>query len=216
MIITSDCSTRNTNGHGGKADSRKRIVSAAICEFAENGYDRASTDRMAKAANVSKGTVFYHFATKERLYKYLLQSFLSLIHEQLGIRLSRCSSLVHMLHEVIYTQSSVLREAPEFISILRNELANPHNSLSEELMSAIRSDRLMEPVLEKIREGIGTGELRDVDEVQALVSFQTMSLGFLIMAPMFGSILKEKDPVSFVKNRKYAVVDLFMNGINAR
>jgi AcrR family transcriptional regulator len=44
--------------------ARQRILSAATQLFAENGFDRTSTARIATAAGVPHGLVFYHFKTK--------------------------------------------------------------------------------------------------------------------------------------------------------
>jgi TetR/AcrR family transcriptional regulator len=54
------------------AERRQQILSACIHEFAQHGYRGASTDRMAKAAGISKGLLFYHFKNKKNLYLYIV------------------------------------------------------------------------------------------------------------------------------------------------
>lgn len=49
---------------------KKRILNAAFREFAEKGYEDASTNRIVKNAEIGKGTLFYHFGNKENLYIY--------------------------------------------------------------------------------------------------------------------------------------------------
>ncbi len=53
--------------------ARSRILAAAEELFAEHGYDRTSTARIARAAGVPSSLVFYHFATKEELLLSLLR-----------------------------------------------------------------------------------------------------------------------------------------------
>jgi AcrR family transcriptional regulator len=53
--------------------ARPRILAAAEELFAEHGYDRTSTARIARAAGVPSSLVFYHFATKEELLLSLLR-----------------------------------------------------------------------------------------------------------------------------------------------
>ena len=53
--------------------ARDRILSAAEELFAEDGYDRTSTARLARAAGVPQSLVFYHFGTKEELLLSLLR-----------------------------------------------------------------------------------------------------------------------------------------------
>jgi TetR/AcrR family transcriptional regulator, cholesterol catabolism regulator len=48
--------------------TRDRIVTAAARLFERNGYDATSMDDIAEEANITKPTVYYHFANKEALY----------------------------------------------------------------------------------------------------------------------------------------------------
>ncbi|MFD6953590.1 MULTISPECIES: TetR/AcrR family transcriptional regulator [unclassified Nocardiopsis] len=52
---------------------RRQIVAAAIATIAEEGYARASFVRIAARASVSPGLITYHFKTKERLIRQVLE-----------------------------------------------------------------------------------------------------------------------------------------------
>lgn len=47
---------------------RERILEAAAKEFAANGYDGASLNRILEAAEISKGAAYYYFDDKADLY----------------------------------------------------------------------------------------------------------------------------------------------------
>lgn len=47
--------------------TRSEIVTAAITEFMEVGITRATMDKIAKRANLAKGTLYLYFASKEEL-----------------------------------------------------------------------------------------------------------------------------------------------------
>ena len=49
-------------------DKQERIMHACIEEFAKAGYINASTNKMAKAAGISKGSLFKYFSSKRELY----------------------------------------------------------------------------------------------------------------------------------------------------
>ncbi|WP_339063355.1 TetR/AcrR family transcriptional regulator [Tepidibacillus marianensis] len=53
------------------------IYKASIEEFAEYGYQQASTNRIIKKAGVSKGLLFHYFGNKKQLYLSLLDVILS-------------------------------------------------------------------------------------------------------------------------------------------
>ncbi len=52
-----------------RANTRARIVEAAIEAFAEHGYGGSSTRDIAARANTSQGLVSYHFDTKAELWR---------------------------------------------------------------------------------------------------------------------------------------------------
>lgn len=53
--------------------SPERILTAAAAEFADRGYAGARVDRIARRARVNKAMLYYHFASKQGLYRALLR-----------------------------------------------------------------------------------------------------------------------------------------------
>lgn len=51
------------------ASASERILEAALAEFADRGFDGASTTEIARRARVTQPLVHYHFASKEALWK---------------------------------------------------------------------------------------------------------------------------------------------------
>ncbi|NMP22732.1 TetR/AcrR family transcriptional regulator [Sulfobacillus harzensis] len=56
-----------------KPNTRHEIMEAALKEFAESGYDRTTMDAIAIRAQVAKGSLYYHFPSKEALFRALFQ-----------------------------------------------------------------------------------------------------------------------------------------------
>ena len=52
-------------------EKRKRIVDAAIAEFAEHGYKGASMNALVKRAGISKGAIFKYFRSKKGLFAFV-------------------------------------------------------------------------------------------------------------------------------------------------
>src|SRR5262245_65428553 len=52
---------------GRGVESRRDLMDFAIDCFARYGYQATSVDRIAKAAGVTKGALYYHFKDKEDL-----------------------------------------------------------------------------------------------------------------------------------------------------
>lgn len=57
-------------------EKKQELIEAAIDEFGEKGYEKASLNNILRAAGISKGTFYYHFENKEELYLYLISIFI--------------------------------------------------------------------------------------------------------------------------------------------
>jgi AcrR family transcriptional regulator len=62
------------SGAGQDPRKRQQIMHGASQVFLEKGFDAASMNDIARAAGVSKGTLYVYFANKERLFVELISS----------------------------------------------------------------------------------------------------------------------------------------------
>ncbi len=58
------------NIHESKRDI---IINACIDEFASNGYEKSSTDRIVKGAGISKGGLYEYISSKEELFIFITE-----------------------------------------------------------------------------------------------------------------------------------------------
>ncbi len=65
--------------------ARARIRDAAMAQFAEHGFDRATIKGIAAAAGVSTGLVQHHFKTKERLREACDEVAVRILTEQVAV-----------------------------------------------------------------------------------------------------------------------------------
>lgn len=57
------------------------IINAAIKEFVQSGFEKASTNEIVKRANISKGSLFNYFDSKKDLYVYLIEYSVQIIEQ---------------------------------------------------------------------------------------------------------------------------------------
>lgn len=76
-----------------KEERRQSILKAARSAFFEEGFHRATVDTVAERAEVSKGTVYLYFDSKETLLAALLLEGLSTLVDQLAAASSSDSEL---------------------------------------------------------------------------------------------------------------------------
>ncbi|MGI2328561.1 TetR/AcrR family transcriptional regulator [Planococcus sp. YIM B11945] len=63
-------------------EKQQTILNAALAEFAEHGFEKASTNRIVKAASIGKGMLFYYFKSKRDLYEYLADYSLDFVKKE--------------------------------------------------------------------------------------------------------------------------------------
>jgi AcrR family transcriptional regulator len=61
----------------GEFAHRDALIGAAVAEFAAQGYELASVNRILAASGMSKGQFYHHFVSKEALYLALVEHMLA-------------------------------------------------------------------------------------------------------------------------------------------
>ena len=56
-----------------RAETRQRLMDAALGVFARNGYERATVDEIVREAGFSKGAFYVHFDAKEDIFWAMLE-----------------------------------------------------------------------------------------------------------------------------------------------
>jgi len=59
-------------------DTRQRILDTALDLFIEQGFDKTSLREIAERVGVTKAALYYHFASKDEIFRTLLQPVLDL------------------------------------------------------------------------------------------------------------------------------------------
>ena len=72
---------RGPREHRRPRDTRDQILDVATDLFIELGYDKTSLREIAERVGVTKAALYYHFESKEEIFRTLLQPILDLQHE---------------------------------------------------------------------------------------------------------------------------------------
>jgi AcrR family transcriptional regulator len=67
-----------------KTEVRERIIQSAVQCFSKYGLDRARMDDVAHLADLSKGTLYLYFRSKEDLFYAICENNLKILEEQLS------------------------------------------------------------------------------------------------------------------------------------
>ena len=77
-----------STGEKKAADTKKRIFEAALTIFTDKGYVGTTMDDVIAAAGVSKGSIYWHFDSKQELFSELFEYFFEGIRESYAAALA--------------------------------------------------------------------------------------------------------------------------------
>jgi AcrR family transcriptional regulator len=97
--------------------TQKQILSAAATLFAENGYDSTSIDDIAAKANIAKGTLYYHFDSKESVVVALREDSFSEMLQNAMHSLSLGEKPVNILEKVLLERAAWTEKNPDLTKV---------------------------------------------------------------------------------------------------
>ena len=77
-----------------KLELREKIIKAAIDAFSKYGFDRTRMDDVAKTADLSKGTIYLHFKSKEDLFYAICENNLAEAKQRISTMFAKKEDLV--------------------------------------------------------------------------------------------------------------------------
>ena len=173
------------------AETKTRILDAAIKEFAENGLAGARTEQIASAAGVNKALLYYYFESKEKLYSAALEEVSGRVRDRsMAVFLRQASPGERLLRAALDHFDRILTQR-EFQSLMQQEMMRLHKGEEGELPILVK--RIFAPLqtmfFAMVREGIASGELIDVDWMQLILSSLGSNVFYFMSAPVWRLVM---------------------------
>jgi len=185
-IETETTSGRLAPRSDGESSKRRDILDGARRVFFEKGFDGASMDEVAKAAGVSKATIYVHFGSKEELFSALVHADRSQIAEQVFEVDLGTQDVAELLHHIGVSFISLMVR-PDHIRMVRMVIgvAEKFPRIGQTFFDAgpCHGGRKLGRIL---REQADLGRLEFDDEVAAAHLFLSMCHGPEVKGLLFG------------------------------
>ncbi len=162
--------------------SPEQILAVAAAEFAERGFAGARVDRIAHRARVNKAMLYYHFRSKEELYRTLLRRTFTLASERLSAIAASDLHPAAKMDRVVESIADFLREYAFFPAIMLREIAEGGARLDRETIAALSA--LPRSVAAIVAEGRAAGAFGDVHPLFAYFSMIAPIVFYLAGAPI--------------------------------
>ncbi len=198
-----------------KSESAQKIFDAAMDEFGEFGLAGARVDRIAKKAGANKAMIYYHFGSKEKLYRMIIDKHLKMMEEFVEENITSLENPEEVFRQFARLYSEIFDRARGFIPIMLREALSGGNEIRQTLTehSGFTPVAALRKALQNGRE---REMFRDLNENQTIISFVGMNLFYLMMFQVGNYILEIENETEFRDNRAEAVAELFLNGLRKR
>lgn len=104
---------------------KERIINIALEEFAQNGYQSASTNVICKKAKVSKGLLYHYYGSKENLYLSVLRYFIDKFKENITIYIEDSNKKgIDYISDYFNAKFKFFGENPHYSKLVLNLLLN--------------------------------------------------------------------------------------------
>ena len=147
-----------------KEHRREEILTAAQSIFFEKGLPSATMDEIAEAAELSKGTLYLYYSSKEDLYLGVMMRGLELLHDVLEESILKASSTMDAIWGLARSYYSFFQQHTNFFRMF-HFFQNPsiHKQVSDEMLAQcnVRTQHLWKTVIEVFQRAIDEKLLRD-------------------------------------------------------
>nr|WP_244374880.1 TetR/AcrR family transcriptional regulator [Anoxybacillus flavithermus] len=116
-------------------EKKKLIIHVTIEEFAQHGYDRASTDVIVNRAGISKGLLFHYFKSKKNLYLYVVHYAKELLAEKTmeAVNEIRCNDFFERIKQIVLIKQQIFMKYPHETQLVIDAVANPPKTVKKEM-----------------------------------------------------------------------------------
>ncbi|WP_462163376.1 TetR/AcrR family transcriptional regulator [Pseudoalteromonas xiamenensis] len=165
---------------------RLQIVTAAESLFASQGVEATSMDQVSSLAEVSKRTVYNHFATKGELFQAVLEAMFAKVDQGKQFQFTSDCSIESQLMEIA-AQEVELLTSPAFLKIAKVAFmqmlqdANLANSLNGQSVGCLR-------FFEQFLSDAVKAEVLNVDDVSLAAKQFVYQLKSLLFYPLLYGI----------------------------
>lgn len=115
-------------------EKKEQILEAALGEFSQKGYAKASTNSIIQTAGVSKGLLFHYFGSKKLLYLSTLDRCIDYYETYFDQRIRQMpKDVIQRVIEINLIKLEIFKQRPWYHNLLLNAFLEPPEELSQEI-----------------------------------------------------------------------------------
>lgn len=102
--------------------TKRKIFETSMKLFAEKGYDATSIEEITATVGVAKGTLYYHFSSKEEIFQFLVEEGVKLLKNSIAIKTDKLTNSIDKIKAIVLIELKVLVKYESFMTIILSEI----------------------------------------------------------------------------------------------
>ena len=107
--------------------TKRKIFETSMKLFAKKGYDATSIEEITATVGVAKGTLYYHFSSKEEIFNFLVEEGMKLLKNSIDIKISKANTSIDKLRAVVLIQIKIITKYEDFMTIVLSQIWGNRN-----------------------------------------------------------------------------------------
>ena len=101
--------------------TKRKIFEASLKLFSEKGYDATSVEEITATVGVAKGTLYYHFSSKEEIFNFLIEEGVKLLINSIEIKTSKCDNYIDKIKAISLIQLKAVYKYENLLTIVMSQ-----------------------------------------------------------------------------------------------
>lgn len=140
--------------------TKRKIFETSMKLFAEKGYDATSIEEITATVGVAKGTLYYHFSSKEEIFQFLVEEGVKLLTNSIIIKTAKLNNSIDKIKAISLIEIKILVKYESFMTIILSEI---WGTGSRSKMCRNYVFKYIQLIQEIVEEGIQRGEIIEAD-----------------------------------------------------
>lgn len=138
--------------------TKRKIFETSMKLFAEKGYDATSIEEITATVGVAKGTLYYHFSSKEEIFNFLVEEGIKLLQNSIDIKTAKFSNYIDKIKAIVLIQIKIVVKYEDLITILLSQFWGNEERNKKCKKHILEYIKKIEQIVE---EGIKAGQIKE-------------------------------------------------------
>lgn len=140
--------------------TKRKIFETSMKLFAEKGYDATSIEEITATVGVAKGTLYYHFSSKEEIFNFLVEEGIKLLQNSICIKTSKYKNYIDKVKAIVLIEIKIVQKYENLITILLSQF---YGKETRNQKCQMHIYEYIEQIEEIVKKGINKGEIKQGD-----------------------------------------------------